>query len=141
MARNLDPAAAAQAWASRVGQSGAKWSGGIANPRRNPNADPAAMTANWAAGVAAAQPAYSAGVSNSNFVAKWQAGAKAKQASYTGAGAAHQQVMQAALAKVFPMITQASSSLPPKGPAGTNSARAQAFGEAMHALKGQGKAR
>ena len=141
MARNLDPAAAATKWATRMGQAGPDWTAGIANPRVAPNANPAAMASNYLAGTAAAGPTYTAGVSSPDFVNKWQAGAKAKVGSFSGAGALHKSVMATALGKIFPMIQQALSGLAPKGPKGTNSARGQQFGEAMHALKGQGKVR
>ena len=128
-------------WSKGVAAAGTKWFAGVENPRVLPNANPQGNAANWLAGVQAAQPAYVSGVSDPNYLTRLDAGAKAKQGSYTGAAQTHAADFAASATKLTGMIAQALSQLPPKGPAGTNSSRSTAFQEAMHALKGQGKAR
>lgn len=127
----------ADAWAAGVGRAGTNWTQGIQNPRQAPNANPAQMAANWQQGVANAAPRFSAAVSAGDFVTKWQQGAVAKVASFTGSGTARKSNAAAGFAKVVPMIQSSLANLPAKGPKGTNSGRAQAFGEAMHAQKGK----
>lgn len=139
MARQLSAATMAANWQKGVGAAGVTWTGGIANPRQNPNANPQQNASNWVAGVSNGEPAYLAGISNPNFMSNWQNGAKNKQASYTGSGAAKVANFAAAAARLVPMITQSMSALPAKGPKGTNTQRSTAFQQAMHALKGQGK--
>lgn len=128
-------------WAKGMNGAGANWTAGINAPRNNPNADPAKNTANWQAGVANAGPRFNAGISSPDFMVKWQNGAKNKVASFTGAGNASKATYTTAAGKVANMITQSLANLPAKGPAGTNTGRSTAFQEAMHALKGQGRAR
>lgn len=139
MARTLSADAMSTAWATGVGGAGTKWTNGISNPRQAPNANPAQNTANWQTGVADAAPTYEAAISSSNYVPAWQAGAKAKVASYTGSGSARKANYAAAAAKLVPLINQALTTLPPKGPKGTNTARSTAFQTAMHAVKGQAR--
>lgn len=136
----LDPNAAATAWAAGMGRSGANWLKGIRSPRNIPNADPTKNTANYLAGVAAAGPSFSAGISSPRYLQRLEDGASAKQASFTGAGAAHQADYNSAATKLFPLITNALATLPPRGPRGTNSGRSTAFQEAMHAQRGNAKA-
>ncbi len=137
----IDPNAMTTAWSAGVSAAGAKWIKGIQSPRHLPNANPQANATNWLAGVQNAQPAYVAGISSPAYLTNLEAGAVAKQGSYTGSGAARKANAQAAFSKVAAMIQTALQNLPAKGPAGTNTARATAFATAMHALKGQGKAR
>ena len=127
-------------WTKGVAAAGAKWLTGVESPRQLPNANPQAAANNWTAGVQAAQPLYIAGLSNPNYLTRLDAGAKAKQGSYTGAATTHAADFQSSANKLVGMIASALQSLPPKGPPGTNSGRSTAFQEAMHALKGQGKA-
>ncbi len=136
MARQINVQAAAQKLGSRIGASGASWTSGISNPRRDPNADAAGMTANWQAGVANAAPRYQAQVSAAGFVQKWQAGAQAKVSSYTGSGQRASAAWSTGFAPYAPQITQIASTLK-KGPKGTNSANATAFGTALHQFKMQ----
>lgn len=132
----LDPAAAAAAWASRVGASGSRWIKGIENPRRLPNADPAGNAAKWADGVAAAQGKFTAKITGQAYLTKLDAGATAKQANYSSAGTRAQPNMQAALTKVLPAIQTIVQSLPPRGPRGSNDARATGMSQGLHAKKG-----
>lgn len=136
----LNPQQGATNWAAGVGRSGSKWLNGVMTPRQLPNANPANATANWTAGVSAAAPSYSAGLSSPNYLTRLASGATAKQGSYTGAGQAHQADYATAAGKLYPLITNALSTLPPKGPRGTNSSRSTAFQQAMHAQKGNAKA-
>ena len=135
----IDPNAMATAWSAGVAAGGAKWLAGIKSPRVLPNANPAANAANWLAGVTAGEPAYVAGVSGPNYLTSLEAGATAKQGSFTGSGAARKANAVSSFTKLAPLIQQARAALPPKGPKGTNTARATAFATAMHALKGQAK--
>jgi len=137
----LNPQAAATKWSQRVGQSGATWLGGIQAPRRLPNADPAKNTAAWQQGVAAAGPAMEKGISDPSYLTRLETGAKNKQASYSGAGTAHQTDMQNAMNKVLPAIQNIVATLPPRGPRGTNNGRSAAVADGLHALRGTLKAR
>lgn len=136
---STNPTTMANNWATRVAQSGTTWLNGIKSPRRLPNADPAKNMTNWQAGVAGAGPTYEKGVSSPNYLPDLEAGATAKQASYTGSGNAKKANAQAAFTKVAAMIDSVLPTLPAKGPKGTNTARSTAFQEAMHAKKGQGR--
>jgi hypothetical protein len=135
----VNPQTMAANWTKGVAAAGSKWLTGIENPRALPNANPQQNAQNWLAGVEQAQPAYIAGVSSPNYLTRLDAGAKAKQGSYTGAAQTHAADFASSAQRLAPMIQQALSNLPPKGPKGTNTQRSTAFQEAMHAQKGQGK--
>lgn len=135
----INPTTMAANWSKGVAAAGASWLQGVENPRALPNANPQQNASNWLAGVQQAQPAYVAGVSSPNYLTRLDAGAKAKQGSYTGSGQAHAADFASSANKLAPMIQTALASLPPKGPRGTNTARSDAFQTAMHAQKGQGK--
>lgn len=137
----INPTTMASNWQKGVAASGAKWLAGVENPRHLPNANPQANAANWLAGVQQAQPSYVAGVSAPDYLTRLDTGAKAKQASYTTAAQTHLADFSASATKLAPMIQHALSTLPAKGPRGTNSGRSTAFQEAMHAQKGQAKIR
>ena len=141
MARQINAATMVANWTKGIQGAGQKWTAGIDNPRQEPNANPAAATTNWEAGVAAGAPAYTAALSNPQFLQLWRAGAKAKVASFTGSGQARAQNYAKSAEALAPMIAQALSSLGPKGPRGTNTARSTAFQTAMHALRGRAKGR
>jgi len=135
-----DPAAMASNWGAGMSAGGSKWGAGVRNPRRLPNADPAHNATMWQQGVSAALPAFTAGISNPNYLAKLNAGVPAGQTKFGSAGASRLPQAQSAFAKLAPQIDAAVAGLPPKGPKGTNSGRAAAFGTAMHATKGTAKA-
>lgn len=132
----INPANMANNWAAKVAQSGTTWLNGVKSPRRLPNADPTKNAADWIANVTAAQPQFIAGISAADYLPKLEAGATAKQSSYSGAGAAHKAQAQQAFTKVAAAIESILPTLPARGPAGTNSARSTAFQTAMHAKKG-----
>lgn len=133
----INPATMATNWAQGVGSAGAKWQNGVRSPRRLPNADPSANVANWQTGVAAAGPKLQAALSDPSYLTNLDAGVGAKVSSYTGSGTTRKANAQAGFSKVAPMISSALSSLPPKGPKGTNTARSTAFQQAMHDQKGK----
>jgi hypothetical protein len=132
----INPTNMATRWASGVSAGGARWLAGIKSPRRLPNADPARNGANWQTGVATAVPKYEKGITGTAYLTRLENGATAKQGSFTGAGAAHQADFQSAATKIATAVEQALSTLPPKGPRGTNIGRSTAFQEAMHARRG-----
>jgi hypothetical protein len=137
---DINPTTMADNWAARISQSGQRWLNGIKAPRVLPNSNPSAAGSNWTAGVTAAEPSYVAGMSAPDYLTNLEAGATAKQASYTGSGAAKKARALNAFTKVAPMIKAALATLPPKGPPGTNTARSTAFQAAMHAQRGSGRA-
>jgi hypothetical protein len=139
--QGVNAATMASNWQKGVAAAGSKWLAGVENPRALPNANPQNNASNWLAGVQQAQPRYISGVSDPNYLTRLDTGAKAKQGSYTGAAQTHAADFSTSANKLVGMIAQAVSQLPPKGPAGTNSQRSTAFQEAMHALRGQGRAR
>lgn len=141
MARQINAQTMVANWTKGIQAAGPKWTAGIDNPRTDPNANPAAATANWEAGVAAGAPAYTAALANPAYVQLWRSGAKAKVASFTGSGVARAQNYAKAADALAPMISQAMSALPAKGPRGSNIQRSTAFQTAMHALKGRAKGR
>ena len=137
---DINPQTMADNWATRIAQSGQKWLNGIKSPRHLPNANPTENANNWIAGVTAAKPQFQSGISAPDYLTNLEAGATAKQSSYTGSGTAKKARALNSFTKVAPMIKAALAALPPKGPAGTNTARSTAFQEAMHKLKGEGRA-
>lgn len=141
MARQISAQTMAANWSKGIAAAGPKWTAGIDNPRSDPNANPSGNSANWQAGVAAAAPTYEAAISSSAYLPAWKAGAKAKVSSFTGSGAARAANFAASAAKLAPMINTAMSGLPAKGPKGTNIQRAVSFATAMHAQKGQARAK
>lgn len=134
-----DPTNMATRWGAGMAANGTKWGAGVRNPRKLPNADPAHNAAMWQQGVAAALPAFTAGISSPNYLAKLDAGVPAGQTKFGSSGTSRLPQAQSAFAKLAPMIDAAVAALPPKGPKGTNSNRAAAFGTAMHATKGTAK--
>lgn len=138
---SIDPASMTSNWSKGVAAAGGRWLKGVQSPRNLPNADPDKNVANWQTGVASAGPSMKAGISSPNYLTRLEAGATAKQSSYAGAGSAHSADFGAAASKLAPMIQNALSSLPAKGPRGTNSQRSVAFAEAMHTQRGQAKVR
>lgn len=136
----VDAGKMATSWSAGMAQGGTKWGNGLRSPRKLPNADPAANTSAWQAGVAGAGPSFNAGISSPSYLTKLEAGIPAGQSKFGSAGASRAPQAQAAFQKLAPLINAAVASLPPKGPKGTNSNRAAAFGTAMHAVKGQAKA-
>lgn len=141
MARQISAQTMADNWAKGISNAGTKWTSGIDNPRSDPNANPGQNTQNWQQGVAAAAPTYQDAISSPAYVPAWKAGAKAKVSSFTGSGNARKANFAAAAAKLVPMINTAMSGLPAKGPKGTNIQRSVAFATAMHAQKGQARAK
>jgi hypothetical protein len=135
-----DPAKMATAWTAGMGAGGTKWGNGLRNPRKLPNADPAKNAAAWQTGVAAALPAFTAGISSPSYLTKLEAGIPAGQSKFSSAGTSRAPQAQSAFTKLAPMIDEVVAGLPAKGPKGTNSNRAAAFGDAMHQKKGQAKA-
>jgi hypothetical protein len=131
-----NPTNMASRWASGVSAGGARWLAGIKAPRRLPNADPTKNGANWQTGVATAVPKYEKGITGAAYLTRLENGATAKQGSFTGSGAAHQADFHSSATKIAAAIDHAVSSLPPKGPRGTNIGRSTAFQEAMHAHRG-----
>lgn len=132
----INPQNMATRWQSGVAASGARWLAGVKSPRVLPNANPTSNAANWQAGVATAVPKYERNTTGPTYLTRLEAGATAKQGSYTGSGAAHQADFLSSATKVAQAVEQAINGLPPKGPRGTNTGRSTAFQEAMHAKKG-----
>lgn len=133
----INPTNMATRWQSGVASAGARWLTGIKSPRILPNHNPTQNAANWQSGVATAVPKYERNITGAAYLTRLEAGATAKQGSYTGSGAAHQADFQSAATKIATAVEQALASLPPKGPRGTNTGRSTAFQEAMHAKRGQ----
>jgi hypothetical protein len=133
----VDVTSAVNNWGTGVGRSGPKWIGGIQRPRRLPNADPAKNVTNWQAGVQNAGPKMQAAISDPNYLVKLEAGATAKQGSYTQAGTTGKAAFQSAFPKVQAAINAGLAALAPKGPKGTNGANATAYANAAHATKGK----
>ncbi len=135
-----NPSVMAANWSAGMARGSANWAKGVKAPRKLPNADPAKNAASWQTGVAAAGPAMLAGISSPSYLTKLEAGIPAGTSKFGSAGTSRLPQATEAFGKLAGIIDTAVTALPPKGLKGTNSARAAAFGELMHAQKGRAKA-
>ena len=132
------PAAAAQKWANNLGAATAAYTAGVQAVTAAPGQAAAAAVDRYISGTQAAAQKFatkSAAVS----LTSWQQSAINKGAPRLATGAtAAQAKFTAALTSLFPAISQAVASLPPKGNLQQNIARSVAFQTAMANYKSQG---
>lgn len=132
------PAEAAQKWATALPAAQQRYIDGVNAVQVAPGTLAARAAPTWAANTAAAQPKFarnSAAVS----LQSWQQSTTTKGAQRLSSGAqAAQPKMEQALAKLFPAIASAVSSLPPRGDIEANIARSAQFARQMNKYRNQG---
>lgn len=136
MSKLDNPGAAAQAWSSRLGGATQAYIDGV----NGVNIAPGQLAANakqlWATNTAAAVDRFA---KNSLAVTKesWAQSAVNKGAPRLASGASQAlPKMEAAFARLFPVIKSAVASLPPRGTIEQNIERSRQFALKMHAAKG-----
>lgn len=131
-----NPAAAAEVWASRLGNSRQAYIDGVNGTPVAPGQLAAAAGDRWLANTQAALPRFKA---NSQAVTKeaWAAAAINKGADRLGTGAtAAKSKMEAVFTKLFPAIRTEVQGLPARGTIDQNIARSAQFARKMNARKG-----
>jgi hypothetical protein len=132
------PAEAAQKWATALPAAQQAYVNGVNAVTVAPGTLAARAAPMWAANTAAAQSKFARNSAAVSLQA-WQQQTTTKGAQRLSSGAqAAQPKMEAALAKLFPAIAQAVSSLPPRGDIEANIARSAQFARQMNKYKSQG---
>lgn len=135
---NMDPNAAAAAWASRLAQSGEKIKAGIMAVQVAPGAAAARQKQVWAQNTAASVDKWAANTAAVSLQ-EWQQQAIEKGLARIGPGAtAAQAKMGTFLAQLFPHIDRVKAQLPPRGNLDTNIDRMVRFSRGMAGFKRNG---
>jgi hypothetical protein len=131
-------AEAAQKWATALPASQQRYIDGVNSVNVAPGTLAARAAPVWAANTAAAQGRFARNSAAVSLQA-WQQATTTKGAQRLASGAqAAQPKMEAALAKLFPAIASAVSSLPPRGDIEANIARSAQYARTMNKYKTQG---
>jgi hypothetical protein len=139
-----DPTTGANNWGTGVGQSGAKWYDGYANPTRNPF-DPSVINADgWLAGVTApnAKVAYKTNMASVNQDQVLITAKGAGMTKYTSSGTTKKANYAGFAMTFYPKlgsIVQQVNQTNPRGPRGSaqNIARLTTYLQAVAATRGQ----
>lgn len=129
----------AQNWSTGYANSGANLTAGVNNPSRDPTQAAIAAQSAMLAGINAAVTSgqWAAGLQRSG-VAGWQAGMKTYASTGLAAKAQKGQSHYAAFASTYgPAIMGQVSSLPARGPAGTNQQRSASLNDWAHSQRGK----
>lgn len=127
-----------QKWATRSSAASGDYAAGARSPRRSWSASAAASEANYEAGVneAIGRKAFGKGVQDAGD-GKWQKGIEEKGRTRYQSGVAVAQGEYSAGFAPYEQVLR-STTLPPRGPKGSNYGRVQAVGEALRSRKLQG---
>jgi predicted transcriptional regulator len=139
MSKLDNPSAAAQQWASRLGQATQAYTDGVNSVTVAPGQLAAAAGDRWMNNTAAALPRFKA---NSAAVSReqWQQAAISKGAPRLASGAtAAQPKVEQVFAKLFPAIRNVVSSLPARGDINQNVERSRQFALKLNSMKGSFK--
>lgn len=129
----------AQNWAQGYSNAGANLAAGVNNPTRDPTQAAIAAKDSMLAGInqAVQSGAWASGLQRAGL-AGWQQGMKAYAQTGLATKAQKGQPRYAAFAQSYgPAITAQASSLPPRGPAGTNQARSAQINDWAHSQRGK----
>jgi hypothetical protein len=139
MSKLDNPTAAAQQWASRLGQATQAYTDGVNSVTVAPGQLAAAAGDRWLANTTNALPRFKAN-SAAVQLGTWQNAATSKGAPRLASGAsAAQPKVEAVFAKLFPAIRSAVGSLPARGDINQNVERSRQFALKLNAMKGSFK--
>jgi len=128
----LNAATVAAKWARNMQGAGQSITDGVNAVTQAPGQAAAAQQAAWAAAVAASQQKWATNVAAVS-VSDWKAAMINKGIPRIATGIqGGTQKMQAAMSVLLPRINSIVSSLPPRGPAGSNQQRMIQFSQQMH---------